>query len=76
MKQPNFQSNTNSCGDLFTIDQFLEDVKIGMLIDYDGWGYFATFDNHDRNYAFYPSEITEKRISIPDWATHVLWFNR
>jgi hypothetical protein len=58
-------------GDLFEIEDFLEQVKNNCFKPYDGEGNYATknkisnipFDfNHD--------------LDHPDWATHIVWFNK
>ena len=61
-------------GDLFTVEQFLADVKCGALIDYDGFGVLAT-DKQQSNIEVRPSNI-RKRLSQYLWATHVMWYNR
>lgn len=63
----------SSCGDLFTVEEFIQNVKDGGFTDYDGRGFFATQTHY--------SDI-EVECSIPFWNpnkalyTHVLWFNK
>ena len=62
-------------GDLFTYEQFIEDVKEGGILHSDGYGYWAYEDKvSDLSYEFYTGN---------DWVilekynfTHVLWFNK
>jgi hypothetical protein len=62
-------------GDLFTYEQFMEEVKEGGINNYDGSGYWAYEDKvSELSYEFYTGN---------DWAilekygfTHILWFNK
>ena len=62
-------------GDLFTYEQFIEDVQEGGINSHDGCGYWAYEDKvSDLSYEFYTGN---------DWVilekynfTHVLWFNK
>ena len=62
-------------GDLFTYEQFIEEVKEGGINNYDGCGYWAYEDKvSDLSYEFYTGN---------DWVilekygfTHILWFNK
>lgn len=57
------------------MEDFMQCVKSAFFIDYDGHGVWATGDQmSDQTVA--PSDITEKGVAPPDWATHVVWFNR
>ena len=60
MKNPDY-------GDLFTADEWLEASDAGYFISDDGSGYWATEKEH--------STVSCWSIK-PDWATHVLWFNK
>jgi len=64
-------------GDLMTIEEFAENVRDRMLIDYDGHGEWATA-THVTNIKIWPS-------MYQDWPfppkteppiTHVMWYNR
>jgi hypothetical protein len=62
-------------GDLFTYEQFMEEVKEGGINNYDGSGYWAYEDK--------VSELSYEFYSGNDWAilekygfTHILWFNK
>lgn len=56
-------------GKLFPIDEWLNAVATGAFIPYDGDGYWATIDGMDKASDVWGS-------NKPDWATHVMWFNR
>lgn len=58
-------------GTLMTLADFRRDVRVGALIDYDGWGRAVRHDHMTKD-LFYPSEMGE----LPHGTTHVLWFNR
>jgi hypothetical protein len=60
-------------GDLFILEDFLDCVKQGSFIDYDGYGYSVSEAGDVLNETpIYPSQ-THK---IPKGTTHILWFNR
>ena len=62
-------------GYLMTIQEFRDTVTHNYFIDYDGFGYFATQEQEDETVNVWPSEFS--RLTIPpEWATHVIWFNR
>ncbi len=61
-----------SYGDLMTVSEFREHCESGMFIDYDGHGYPATEKQMDGGVTIRPSS----RTLIPEWATHIVWFNR
>jgi len=60
-------------GTLMTWADFLEGVEGGMLDDYDGFGELATADAVSR-VEVNPSDAAD--LVRPDWATHVVWYNR
>ena len=85
MKKVSFKDISEVNGHIFTIEQFLEDVKAGALTDYDGWGALATeikvSDWWVRPSDFvhgecFPGELAHKKVRVPKWATHVVWYNR
>jgi hypothetical protein len=59
-------------GDHMTRESFLSDVEDGGFIDYDGHGHLATADQ-ETNWIVKPSTANEP---WPEWATHVVWYNR
>lgn len=69
--------NGESVGDLMTLDDWIEDVEIGALIDYDGHGYMANATEHDETIQVLPSEVRAiERECKACGHTHILWFNR
>ena len=57
--------------------QFVECVKSGGFIDYDGTGYYANDHEYFPDYSARPSEIKSGQIKGKKHKfTHVLWFNR
>lgn len=68
-----------NCGDLFTLEEFVERVKDGSFIDYDGSGYYAfkVGDHHPgqvSNQVARPSEILKGNVDC--YWTHVAWYNK
>ena len=86
---PKFHPLDKSCGSLFTKKDFLESVKSGSFIDYDGFGRLATA-TEESDICIIPSDIfvycapafkplSRGRTGLydwPKWATHVMWYNR
>jgi hypothetical protein len=56
-----------------TLSEWLEEVKWGGFIDYDGHGNLATI-NKKSNSIIQPSYA--KGYDFPEWATHIVWYNR
>lgn len=55
-------------GDIMPIAEFVECVKCGGFIPYDGSGNWAT-----------ETQISDQSVwetKAPEWATHVAWYNR
>ena len=63
-----------SFGDLMTLETFTKAVRVGGFIDYDGSGYYATLTEYATNYHVKPSRLSSDKT--PEWATHIIWFNR
>ena len=57
-------------GDLITLEEFSKNVIDGMFIPYDGDGYLATKDGMSREHSCWSLD------DRPEWATHVMWFNK
>lgn len=55
-------------GDLMTIESFNSAVESEFITDWDGTGYWATDKEISRIDCFDNDQ--------PDWATHVVWFNK
>jgi len=60
-------------GDKIKIQDWVDCVKFGSLIDYDGFGHPVRGIKMDNSIAVYPSEQLTK---VPLDATHIMWFNR
>jgi hypothetical protein len=61
-------------GDMYTLEEFIEDCKGGSFYDYDGSGYYASPTHHYWRFPANPSDIMRGRIDRR-W-THVAWFNK
>lgn len=57
-------------GDLMTVEEWLDAVAHGGFIPSDGFGHWATVNEMDVS-----SNVWKTRIP-PEWATHVVWYNR
>lgn len=57
---------------VLTIEEYLKECKMGMIIDYDGFGNPVKEGKCSR-VNVYPSR---KGKDIPKDATHVIWYNR
>jgi len=66
-------SNHSTFGDLFTMEEFRENVECGGFIDSDGSGRYAT-ENEESDIYIYPSDLEGNRVR--DDFTHVMWFNK
>jgi len=56
---------------LMTVERWKEDVRDGMLIDYDGYGY-PVKDGKQSERGISPSQVA----NFPKDATHIAWANR
>lgn len=72
IKHPKYQGIPDY-GDLMTIEKFLEYVRDGDFIDYDGHGNYSK-PNVMSDIRVYPSDV--KYNMIRKDFTHVIWFNR
>ena len=65
-------------GDHMPLSDFLDSVRDGLFIDYDGHGHLAS--SHERsNVEVQPSTIHQILYRHPEylqWATHVVWYNK
>lgn len=72
---------------LMTIEDFVESVEKGWLVDYDGYGYWATStytvsDQHVKPSMFMLEKPELKRAGLSlalkpfKRATHIAWYNR
>jgi len=60
---------------IMTIAEFQEEVRSGMFIDGDGFGYLGTETEEFKQLRIYPSESRLIR-TISTQATHVWWYNK
>ena len=60
-------------GDTYTMDEFKEMAKQKMLVDSDGYGYYAA-GSAKSDVEIYPSDVLENIIR--EDFSHVIWFNR
>jgi hypothetical protein len=58
---------------LMTLEDFEEDCKQGMFIDYDGVGHPMRNGLIDRHITIRPSD---RKTSIPKDAEYIVWYNR
>lgn len=73
-RQPKFEPIPNY-GDHMTFESFKESVESGCLMDDDGHGDLATADGCS-NITINPSQLDDDSWKKPDWATHVVWYNK
>ena len=59
--------------ELCTLQEWIGCVRCGGYIDYDGYGRLATA-THVSDVEICPSELVNYKF--PNWATHVMWYNR
>ena len=62
-------------GNFIEIDTFIEWVEDGYIIDYDGYGYYAT-DEMMSNVEVHPSDALDGTLEHDKIFTHIVWFNR
>ena len=62
----------NEC-DLMTLQEFIDSVKDGLFVDYDGHGRYANSMMMSPE-LIYPSDVI-KGVILEGW-THVAWFNK
>ena len=61
-------------GDHMTLEEWVNAVNSGAFIDYDGDGHLATADKCS-DIVIKPSSLKDDFV-IPDWVTHIVWYNR
>lgn len=64
--------------ELYTVDEWLQNVRSGVFTDYDGYGYPAIHHKGilylaDPNIKIIPSDLIS---NVSHDATHIVWFNR
>lgn len=68
-KEGVYDVESDHVGEVYTIDEFIDLVKVGAFIPDDGFGVFGTETHYNYEY-FAWSTIPPKD------ATHVHWFNK
>jgi hypothetical protein len=63
----------DDCGDHLPLGEWIDCVKCGAFIDYDGFGYYAT-ETQETNVRVIPSDVANGKIDTT-W-THIVWYNR
>jgi hypothetical protein len=66
-------SDLSDFGDVMSLDHFIECVKCGGFINYDGFGNYVR-DDKESNIEIYPSDIKHGAVR-KDFDT-IIWFNR
>lgn len=62
---------------VMTIEEFIECCDNESFIDDDGMGSWATETYYLPGHWIYPSDFTcGDRLDKPEWATHVVWYNK
>lgn len=61
--------------ELMTVGEFIEAVRDGLFIYYDGSGYYGTPDFYDREAPAVPSEIYRGQVRNNGYG-YVHWFNK
>lgn len=64
---------TPDYGDLMPLEKYLEHVRLRLFIDYDGFADLAT-ETTCSNWSISPSNSLG--YNFPEWATHVVWYNK
>lgn len=59
--------------DMMPLQEWMDACECGAFIDYDGDGELAT-ETQVSNIIIQPSD--RKAMEIPEWATHVAWYNK
>jgi hypothetical protein len=59
-------------GDVFTIEEFAHDVKLGCITPYDGVGYFHDGENKTNRCVWDDSVTAEEVKNYP----YVCWYNK
>lgn len=72
IKEPNF-TEISDFGDVMSLEHFIENVKCGGFIDYDGYGLYVK-DNKESDIKIRPSDVEHNSIR-KDFDT-IIWFNR
>ena len=58
------------------VEEFLGAVKAMGFMDDDGYGFWAQTEASMSNQVVRPSDVGKRGFAPPEWATHVVWFNK
>lgn len=61
-------------GDVMSVEDFIDNVDCGGLIDYDGWGYLM-FNDKETQLQIIPSQIRRGGLDLRRYSG-VSWYNR
>lgn len=70
---PYVLSPLSDFGHVMKLEEFVECVKMGTFIDYDGYGNYVK-DDQESDVEVYPSDVKKNRLR-KDFDT-IIWFNR
>jgi hypothetical protein len=73
MNKPYTLSKISDFGDRMSLEHFIDNVKCGGFIDYDGFGLYVK-DGQETDIHIYPSDIMNN--TIRNEFTEIIWFNR
>jgi hypothetical protein len=61
-----------------TIEEYLESIRIGVLNDNDGFGYFVKMKHGKKQKTRVQAipSFANRQGNIPRWATHVVWYEK
>lgn len=60
-------------GDVFTVDHFIESVKCGSFVDYDGIGYFANIEGEEKQQI--SCDVNWLQAHRADYP-FIIWYNK
>jgi hypothetical protein len=72
--QPYKLSESSNIGDVMSLDHFIECVKMGGFIDYDGFGYYMK-DGMETDVMIKPSDVKHNMVRSDEFS-EIQWFNR
>jgi hypothetical protein len=73
VKTPKFIRGVPEYGDVMPLDEFIDCVKSGGFIDYDGYGHYI-IDDKETDITIYPSDV--KHNAVRDDFKKIVWYNR
>jgi hypothetical protein len=73
VNKPYTLSEISDFGDRMSLEHFIDNVKCGGFIDYDGFGYYVK-DGQETDIMIHPSDV--KNNAIRTEFTEIIWFNK